>query len=179
VFGADGKPQPPNNWVSYFGGKLLCSTSSVRTLRLANVSLGSAWEYDQASGEYYLHLFAKEQPDLNWENSQVRSAVHQIIRHWLDKGVDGFRMDVINFISKDPSFPDAPITDPASKWQSGAKYYACGPKLHHYLREIGTILKEYDAFSVGEMPEVSDVQEILNAVGYNRGELNMIFHFEL
>ncbi|KAJ5649621.1 CAZyme family GH13 [Penicillium longicatenatum] len=159
VFSADGKPQPPNNWVSYFGG--------------------SAWEYDQASGEYYLHLFAKEQPDLNWENSQVRSAVHQIIRHWLDKGVDGFRMDVINFISKDPLFPDAPITDPDSTWQSGAKYYACGPKLHHYLREIGAILKAYDAFSVGEMPEVSDVQEILNAVGYNRGELNMIFHFEL
>ncbi|KAJ5493953.1 CAZyme family GH13 [Penicillium fimorum] len=159
MFGIDGKPQPPNNWVSYFGG--------------------SAWEYDEASGEYYLHLFAKEQPDLNWENPQVRSAVHQIIRHWLDKGVDGFRMDVINFISKDPSFPNAPITDPASKWQSGAKYYACGPKLHDYLRDIGSILKEYDAFSVGEMPEVSDVQEILNAVGYDRGELNMIFHFEI
>ncbi|OQE40972.1 hypothetical protein PENCOP_c005G04881 [Penicillium coprophilum] len=141
--------------------------------------VSSAWEYDEASGEYYLHIFAKEQPDLNWENPEVRSAVHRIIRYWLDKGVDGFRMDVINFISKDPSFPDAPITNPASEWQNGGRYFSCGPKLHDYLQEIGGILKEYDAFSVGEMPEVSDVQEILKAVGYDRGELNMIFHFEI
>ncbi|KAI2732554.1 CAZyme family GH13 [Penicillium roqueforti] len=159
VFGADGKRQPPNNWVSYFGG--------------------SAWEFDEASGEYYLHLFATEQPDLNWENPKVRDAVHKIIRFWLDKGVDGFRMDVINFISKDPLLPNAPISNPDSEWQSGAQYYACGPKLHEYLRDIGSILKEYDAFSVGEMPEVNDVKEILNAVGYDRGELNMIFHFEI
>ncbi|KAJ5912191.1 CAZyme family GH13 [Penicillium subrubescens] len=158
-FGKDGQRQPPNNWVSYFGG--------------------SAWEYDAASGEYYLHLFAKEQPDLNWETPAVRAAVEKIMRYWLDKGIDGFRMDVINFISKDLDFPDAAITNPDSVWQNGAQYYACGPRLHEYLQDIGKILKEYDAFSVGEMPEVNDSDEILKAVGFDRGELSMIFHFEL
>lgn len=140
--------------------------------------LGSAWEYDDRSGEYYLHLFAKEQPDLNWENVEVRKAVHRIIRFWLDKGVHGFRMDVINFISKDQSFPDGAIVSD-SKWQNGSAHYACGPRLHEYLQEIGAILKEYNAFSVGEMPEVNDCDEIIKAVGFERGELNMIFHFEM
>jgi glycosidase len=106
-------------------------------------------------------------------------AVHSIMRFWLDKGVDGFRMDVINFISKDVTFPDAEIVDPSSPYQSGIKYYAAGPRLHEYLQGLGRILKEYDAFSVGEMPGVSDVKEIIKTVGSNRGELNMIFHFEL
>ncbi|PGH01631.1 hypothetical protein AJ79_07879 [Helicocarpus griseus UAMH5409] len=158
-YDADGTPQPPNNWRSHFGG--------------------SAWTLDPQSNEYYLHLYAKEQPDLNWDNPDVRAEVHRIVRHWLDKGVDGFRIDVINFISKDPAFPDAPITDPSQKWQDGSKYYACGPKLHDYLRELGSILKEYDAFSVGEMPCVSDPAEILKAVGFDRGELSMVFHFEI
>ncbi|KAE8547955.1 hypothetical protein EYB25_009748 [Talaromyces marneffei] len=158
IVGEDGKPQPPNNWSSYFGG--------------------SAWEYDERSGEYYLHLFAKEQPDLNWENVEVRKAVHRIIRFWLERGVHGFRMDVINFISKDQSFPDAAIVS-NSRWQNGSAHYACGPRLHEYLQEIGAILKEYNAFSVGEMPEVNDYDEILKAVGFQRGELNMIFHFEI
>lgn len=100
------------------------------------------------------------------------------MRFWLDRGADGFRMDVINHVSKDQSFPDAPVTR-NSPWQSGAKYYACGPRLHEYLQEIGKILKEYDAFSVGEMPEVDDCNEVLNAVGHNRGELSMVFHFEM
>lgn len=159
VIGDNGERQPPNNWAAAFGG--------------------SAWEYDEASGEYYLHLFAKEQPDLNWENPHVQDAVHKIVRHWLDKGVDGFRMDVINFISKDQRFPNAEVTNPNSPWQNGSKYYACGPRLHEYLQQIGSILKEYNAFSVGEMPEVNDCDEILKAVGFDRGELAMIFHFEI
>jgi hypothetical protein len=88
-------------------------------------------------------------------------------------------MDVINFISKVPGLPDAPITRPDKKYQQGDKYYACGPRLHEYLFDIGTILKKYDAFSVGEMPCVEDPKEILKAVGFDRGELNMIFHFEM
>lgn len=76
-------------------------------------------------------------------------------------------------------FPDAPISNPDSIWQNDAKYYACGPRLHEYLQRIGQVLKEYDAFSVGEMPEVNDCDEILKAVGFDRGELSMIFHFEL
>jgi glycosidase len=157
-FDANGHRQPPNNWGSYFGG--------------------SAWQYDELTGEYYLHLFATEQPDLNWENPRVREAVHKIIRFWLDRGADGYRMDVINFISKHQDYPDAPVTDATSTWQNGSKYYACGPRLHEYLQDIGQILKEYDAFSVGEMPEVNDPHEILKAVGFDRGELNMIFNFE-
>lgn len=88
-------------------------------------------------------------------------------------------MDVINFISKVPGFPDAPITRPGQKYQFGDKYYACGPRLHEYLLDIGKILKEYNAFSVGEMPCVGDPKDILNAVGFDRGELNMIFQFEM
>ncbi|PGH12203.1 hypothetical protein AJ80_06823 [Polytolypa hystricis UAMH7299] len=157
---AEGNPEPPNNWKSYFGG--------------------SAWQLDPTTGEYYLHLFAREQPDLNWENPAVRAAVHDIIRHWLNRGVDGFRMDVINFISKHLDFPDAPITEDSSQpWQDGSMYYACGPRLHEFLGEIGLILKEYDAFSVGEMPCVFDPVEILKAVGFDRHELNMVFQFEI
>jgi hypothetical protein len=86
---------------------------------------------------------------------------------------------VINFVSKVPGLPDAPIIRPDQEFQPGDKYYACGPRLHEYLLEVGKILKEYDAFSVGEMPCVEDPKEILNAVGFDRGELNMIFNFEM
>jgi glycosidase len=157
-YDADGKRHPPNNWAAAFQG--------------------SAWDWDEATEQYYLHLFAPEQPDLNWENPKVREAVHDIIRFWLNRGVGGFRMDVINFISKDPALPDAPVTDPKSEWQDGSQYYSAGPRLHEYLKDIGSILKEYDAFSVGEMPHVYDPKEIIKSVGYERGELAMIFTFE-
>lgn len=155
----NGKLIPPNNWHSSFSG--------------------SAWEWDEATQEYYLHLFAKEQPDLNWENEKVVEAVHEIIRFWLDRGVDGFRMDVINFISKVPELPDAEITVPGEEFQSGSKYYASGPRLHEFFRGIGKIMKEYDAFSVGEMPGVYDEKEVLKVVGADRGELQMSFNFEM
>jgi glycosidase len=100
------------------------------------------------------------------------------MRFWLDKGCDGFRMDVINLISKDQSYPDAPITNPNRPWQWGHMYYANGPRLHEYLQELGEILKDYDAFSVGEMPFVKDEKEVLRAVQFERNELNMIFNFE-
>lgn len=96
------------------------------------------------------------------------------MRFWLDRGVDGFRMDVINFVSKDLAFPDSKQTV-----LRGSEYYACGPRLHEYLKEIGDILKEYDAFNVGEMPCVHDERELIRAVAADRGELSMIFHFEL
>jgi glycosidase len=140
---------------------------------------GSAWEYDKATDEFYLHLFATEQPDLNWDNPQVRKAVHQIMRFWLEKGVSGFRLDVINFISKDQSFPDAPVVKSGKPYQDGSMYYACGPRLHEYLQDLGRILKEYNAFSVGEMPSVYDPAEILKAVGFSRQELAMAFQFEI
>ncbi|PLN83275.1 alpha-amylase [Aspergillus taichungensis] len=153
-----GNRQPPNNWVSHFQG--------------------SAWEWDEHTQEYYLHLYAVEQPDLNWEHPPVREAVFDIMRFWLNKGANGFRMDVINFISKDQRFPDAPIKDPRTPWQWGDKWYANGPRLHEYLQAVGKILKEYDTFSVGEMPFVTDTNEVLRAVRYDRNEINMIFNFE-
>jgi hypothetical protein len=87
-------------------------------------------------------------------------------------------MDVINFISKYPDLPDASISRPESVWQPGHEFYAAGPRLHEYLKGIGSILKEYDAFSVGEMPCVSDPKEVIKSVRYDRGELNMIFQFD-
>ncbi|KAF5125927.1 Alpha-glucosidase [Metarhizium anisopliae] len=149
-----GNRSPPNNWQSHFQG--------------------SAWEYDETTDEYYLRLFCKQQPDLNWENPAVRRAAHDVMRFWLDRGADGFRIDVINFISKDQSFPDSNKTV-----LGGTEHYACGPRLHEYLMELGAILKEYDAFSVGEMPCVHDEKELVRAVAADRGELSMIFHFEL
>ncbi|KAL3423012.1 trehalose-6-phosphate hydrolase [Phlyctema vagabunda] len=157
-YDAEGVRHPPNNWQAAFQG--------------------SVWEWDELTQEYYLHIFAVEQPDLNWENPQVRAAVHDIMRFWLDRGADGFRMDVINFISKEPGLPDAPITNPDSPWQSGEHFYSAGPRLHEYLAGLGSILKEYNAFSVGEMPCVSDPKEVIKSVGYDRGELNMIFQFD-
>lgn len=157
-FDETGKRVPPNNWESAFSG--------------------SVWEWDDATQEYYLHLFAKGQPDLNWENPKVVAAVHDVIRFWLDKGVDGFRMDVINFISKAPGLPDGKVTKPGFL-QSGVDYFACGPRLHEFLKGIGQILREYDAFSVGEMPGVHDKKEILKGVGQDRGELAMAFNFEV
>ena len=155
----EGKRMPPNNWLSCFSG--------------------SVWEWDEPTQEYYLHLFAVEQPDLNWENPDVVKAVHDLIRFWLDRGVDGFRMDVINFISKEPGLPDAPVTVPGQFLQPGTCWYACGPRLHEYFQGIGAIMKEYDAFSVGEMPGVYDSAEVLKAVGQDRGELQMSFNFEM
>lgn len=145
-----------------------------QTEQCADRRIGNTWTYDETTDEYYLHLFAKEQPDLNWENPKVREAVHDIMHFWLGRGIDGFRLDVINFISKDQAFPDSQLSPPA-----GHEYYSAGPRLHEYLGELGTILKQYDAFSVGEMPSVREEKEIIKAVASDRGELNMIFHFEL
>ncbi|TLD28389.1 hypothetical protein PspLS_04096 [Pyricularia sp. CBS 133598] len=155
----DGNRQPPNNWSAYFGG--------------------SAWSFDDLSGEYYLHLFAPEQPDLNWECDAMRQEIHNTMRFWLDKGVDGFRMDVINLISKDPRLPDAIVVDKTQQYHHGCQHYANGPRLHEYLGDIGAIMKEYEAFSVGEMPWISDPDEILRCVGAERNELNMIFNFDI
>lgn len=105
----------------------------------------------------------------------MRAAVHETVRFWLDRGIDGFRIDVINFVSKDQRFPDS---DGKVNYP-GTEFYAAGPRLHEYLKELGAILKEYDAFSVGEMPCVTDTQEVIKSVQSGRDELSMIFHFEL
>ena len=141
----------------------------------------SAWTYDSKTDEYYLCLFTPEQPDLNWENPEVRAAVHDVMNFWLERGACGYRMDVINLISKDQRFPDAdPVLGPGSKYHPGRNYYVNGPRMHEYLQEIKhKVLNKHGAITVGEMPGVSDIDEILRTVKSGTGELNMIFIFDL
>jgi oligo-1,6-glucosidase len=153
--GKDGRE--PNNWASYFSG--------------------SAWEYDAATGEYYLHLFSRKQPDLNWENPRVRAAIYEMMHWWLQQGVDGFRMDVINMISKVPGLPDAPqMTD--DRYQFGGHYFIHGPRLVEFLQEMKReVLSKYDIVTVGEMPMVTTAHAAQITQG-ETGSLNMVFQFE-
>src|SRR6266542_692302 len=112
--GKDGRE--PNNWAASFGG--------------------SAWEYDEATGEYYLHLFSRKQPDLNWENPEVREAVYEMLRWWLDRGVDGFRMDVINMVSKRLPLRDGPPRPGGDGYGDGWASFISGPRIHEFLREL-------------------------------------------
>jgi len=143
-----------------------------------SVFSGPAWQYDERSGEYYLHLFSTKQPDLNWENPQVRAAVYSMMRWWVDRGVDGFRMDVINLISKDPSLPDGEVP-PGRAHAPAFHAVGNGPRLHEFLaemnREVG--LDERHLLSVGEMPG-STLELAREVTDPARGELNMVFTFE-
>ncbi|NCU18826.1 glycoside hydrolase family 13 protein [Pallidibacillus pasinlerensis] len=153
--GKDGKE--PNNWRSIFSG--------------------SAWQYDETTGEYYLHLFSKKQPDLNWENEKVRKEVYNMMTWWLDKGIDGFRMDVINMISKVPGLPDAP-NRAGERYVDGGQYYINGPRIHEFLQEMNEkVLSKYDIMTVGEMPGVS-VEDGKLYTNPERKELHMIFNFD-
>ena len=145
---------PPNNWKSFFGG--------------------SAWEHDPETDEYYLHLFTKKQPDLNWENPKVRQEIHDVVDYWFQKGVNGFRMDVISVISKPPGLPDS---DTDTFDETINRYYANGPKIHDYLKEMNeNVLSRYDIMTVGEGPGI-DLTNGINYVHEDRNELNMVFHF--
>ena len=138
--------EQPNNWTSAFSG--------------------SAWELDEATGEYYLHLFSRKQPDLNWENPEVREAVYSMMRWWLDRGVDGFRMDVINMLSKDPDRPE-------DGWISG-------PRIHEFLQEMHREVfegREDRILTVGEMPGVT-LEDALLFTDPARREIDMVFQFE-
>ncbi|WEV56790.1 glycoside hydrolase family 13 protein [Ligilactobacillus acidipiscis] len=147
----------PNNWGSAFSGP--------------------AWTYVPERGQYYLHLFATGQPDLNWENPQVRQEVYSLMRFWLDKGVDGFRMDVINFISKPVGLPDAP-QEGGSAYGDSFAIVSGGPRLDEFLREMNRkVLSKYDVMTVGEMPD-STPEEAINYTNLDGTELNMIFQFQ-
>ncbi|SES45418.1 oligo-1,6-glucosidase [Pedococcus cremeus] len=149
----------PTNWHSFFSG--------------------STWQLDEATGEYYLHLFSRKQPDLNWENPQVRQAVYAMMRWWLDRGVDGFRMDVINMISKELPLRDGePIGD--GPWGDGSPSYICGPRIHEFLQEMHREVFEGrgDALlTVGEMPAVT-VEDAVLFTDPARHEVDMVFQFE-
>ncbi len=140
---------------------------------------GSAWTLDEATGEYYLHLFAEQQPDLNWENPEVREAVYEMMNWWLDRGVDGFRMDVINFISKDVALPDGPRREGALHGDGSASYIS-GPRIHEFLNEMHRAVfagRTADLITVGEMPGVT-VEDARLFTDPARNELDMVFQFE-
>ena len=147
--------EAPNNWGSCFGG--------------------SAWEYDQASGQYYLHLFSKKQPDLNWDNPAVRDEVFSMMDWWLKKGIDGFRMDVISLISKPEGLPDG---DAGEGEYAPFDFVANGPHIHEYLQEMNArVLSKYDIMTVGETAGVT-IEEAEKYAGLSGNELSMCFQFE-
>ena len=157
IWRAGKEGREPNNWASCFSG--------------------SAWEHDTATDEFYLHLFSKKQPDLNWENPRVREEIYRIMSWWLDKGIDGFRLDVINMISKVPGLPDAPIVSD-ERYQWGGQYFIHGPRLVEYLREMReNVLSKYDVFTVGETPGVT-TEHAIDMTHEEAGSLNMLFQFE-
>ncbi|ENC6422761.1 alpha,alpha-phosphotrehalase [Aeromonas veronii] len=140
----------PNNWQSKFGG--------------------SAWELDELTGQYYLHLFAREQADLNWENPAVRAEVKNIIHFWAKKGVDGFRLDVINLISKDQAFPNDEIGD-------GRRFYTDGPRIHEFLQDVSRdVFAPVGAMTVGEMSSTS-LEHCQRYGALDGSELSMVFNF--
>ena len=136
---------------------------------------GDAWRFDAPTNAYYLHYFSVKQPDLNWENPEVRREVYDIIKFWFEKGIDGFRMDVITFISKDLPFRELP-----AKYDGDfVRYYAEGPRLHEYLREMNReVLSQYDIMTVAEGPGTT-VENVLDFVAEDRQELNMSYHFDI
>lgn len=143
---------PPNNWRSYFAP--------------------SAWQWDAATGQYYFHSFAVEQPDLNWRNPDVRQAVYGMMRRWLDRGIDGFRLDAIALLAKPEGYPDAERPE-------DIRYLTNNPGLHDFLREMNErTFAGYDIVTVGEAAFVTP-EEGLKFVGEDRGELDMLFHFEV
>ena len=154
-----GEGAEPNNWESFFSG--------------------STWEFNQHSGEYYLHLFSRKQPDLNWENPEVRAAVYSMMNWWLDRGVDGFRMDVINLISKRQDLPDG-VRQPGHRYGDGFPFYSYGPRIHEFLQEMHAAVfagRAGQFVTVGEMPGVT-LEQAQRFTDPDRSELDMVFQFE-
>lgn len=138
---------------------------------------GDAWQYDETTDAYYLHYFSKKQPDLNWENPKVRQEVYDIMKFWIEKGVDGFRLDAFQFVSKDTNFPKFP-----EGYEKDIllviKHHGMGPHLHEYLCEMNTeVLSKYNVFAVGEGAG-SGVDDAHDLVDEDRHELQMVYHFE-
>ena len=157
IGGTDGAE--PNNWLSRFGG--------------------SAWEWDEDTGQYYLHIYDVSQPDLNWENTDVRAAVHELVRWWLDRGVDGFRMDVISKIAKHPDLPDGKRM-PGERYADAREHYLDLPRVHDHLRELRTVAflgRPTRPVTIGETWAIT----IENALAYTdpgAGELDMVLAFD-
>ena len=145
-----------NNWGATFGG--------------------SAWKWDEGRGQYFLHLFSPKQPDLNWENPEVREEVFDMMKFWGGKGIDGFRMDVISMISKVQTFPDGPVN--GGEFGDSSPYVCNGPRVHEYLRQMNReVISKYDWLTVGEAPG-SGVEDALSYTGYDQEQLQMVFSFD-
>lgn len=157
---AGGEPgAEPNNWGSFFSG--------------------SAWKYHPDTSEYFLHLFSEKQPDLNWENPEVRLAIYEMMKWWLDRGVDGFRMDVINLVSKDTTLPDGKVA-PGALYGDGFPHYSYGPRIHEFLAEMHQKVfagRTGDFIMIGEMPGVT-VEQAKIFTDSRRNEMDMVFQFE-
>ncbi|MFS1515281.1 alpha,alpha-phosphotrehalase [Bacillus sp. SCS-151] len=152
----DDMGKEPNNWQSKFGN--------------------SAWELDDQTGQYYLHLFDITQADLNWENEQVREHVYEMMHFWFKKGVDGFRLDVINLISKDQQFPNDDITRSGATGD-GRKFYTDGPRVHEFIHEMNRqVFSKYDSMTVGEMSSTT-IDHCIKYTNPKRHELDMTFNF--
>lgn len=150
--------EPPNNWTSFFSG--------------------STWNYYETLDEWALHLFSKKQMDLNWENPKVREALYQMINWWLEKGVDGFRLDVINYISKREGLPEGNTSVKELMGFCGVEHYFYGPKLHDYLREMREkTMNHYDVFTVGETPGIG-IEMSKQLIATERKELDMTLSFD-
>lgn len=159
-YDAEGNRHPPNNWLSVFSG--------------------SAWTYDEDTDEYYLHLFAESQPDLNWENEDARRAIYDsALLFWLRKGIDGFRIDVAGLYSKDQAFPDAPIIIPDLQWQPFDEFCLPGPRIHEFHKEMfEKTNSKYDVMTVGEIGN-STRENALKYVSAKEKEMNMMFLFDV
>ena len=156
-----GERLPPNNWRSYFGS-------------------GSAWAWDETRQEYYLHIFAAEMPELNWESEACRKAIYaSAVEFWLRRGVDGFRVDVVNLYSKAPGLPDAPVLDPTAKYHLDPSLVCNGPRIHEYIGEMNQILAKYGAITVGELPATPSTEKVLEYVRASRNQLSMVFQFDV
>jgi oligo-1,6-glucosidase len=163
----DGNRMPPTNWRSYFAG--------------------GTWTWDEHTQEYYLHLYDKSQPDLNWENEDCRRAIYNsAMRFWLDKGIDGFRVDTVNKYSKVLPFADAPITDPTSTIQPAAQMWCNGPRIHEFIQEMNLdVLSHYCTYdnlplvTVGELSLCSETDAVIPYVSAAQKELDMVFQFDI
>jgi trehalose-6-phosphate hydrolase len=141
---------PPTNWQSKFGG--------------------SAWQWDKKTEQYYLHLFDVTQADLNWESEKVRAKIYEMMTFWFEKGIDGFRLDVINLISKNQEFPNDNTGD-------GRKFYTDGPRIHEFLHEMNQkVFSKYEAMTVGEMSSTT-IEDCIQYTNPERQELSMVFNF--
>jgi alpha-glucosidase len=157
----NGIRHPPTNWRGYFA----CPT----------------WTFDEHTQEYYLHLYAPDQPDLNWENEECREAIYEnTMRFWLEKGVDGFRIDTVNKYSKRQDFVDAPITDATLPHQPAPEMWCNGPRIHEFIKEMNQkMLAPYNAVSVGELSNTPLPSQVIPYVSEAAKELDMVFEFSI